>query len=136
MSVAVAGLAKDFLAQRRIAVVGVSGDGAGHGANAVYLRLRERGYAVFAVNPNAKTVEGDPSYPDLRSIPDGVDAVVIGTAPQRAEAIVRDCYASTPEPYRRGSETASRGRCFGARSHPRSPRAAALRRRCRPAPSG
>jgi uncharacterized protein len=82
----------DFLAQRRIAVAGVSRDPARHGANVVYRRLRERGYEVFAVNPNADTVEGDRAYPDLRSIPGGVDGVVIGTAPRRAEAIVRECH--------------------------------------------
>ena len=81
----------DFLAQHRIAVVGVSRKAAGHGANPVYRRLRERGYAVFAVNPNAQTVEGDRAYPSLRAIPGGVDAVVIGTAPDQADAIVREC---------------------------------------------
>jgi predicted CoA-binding protein len=84
--------AREFLAQRRIAVAGVSRRDAGHGANAVYRRLRERGYAVFAVNPAADTVEGDPCYRDLRSIPGGVDAVVIGTTPAAAEAVVRECH--------------------------------------------
>jgi hypothetical protein len=87
-----AGLVSDFLSQRRIAVVGVSRDAARHGANAVYTRLRDRGYSVFAVNPNTEAVEGDRSYPDLRSIPGGVDGVVIATAPHRAEAIARECY--------------------------------------------
>ena len=84
-------LANDFLAQHRIAVVGVSRKSSGHGANMVYRRLRDRGYAVFAVNPNAAKVEGDRAYPDLRSIQGGVDAVVIGTAPEQADAIVREC---------------------------------------------
>lgn len=85
------GPANEFLAQHRIAVVGVSRKPETHGANAVYRRLRERGYTVFAVNPHAATVEGDRAYPDLRSIPGGVDAVVIGTAPKRADGIVREC---------------------------------------------
>ena len=85
------GLANEFLAQHRIAVVGVSRRSESHGANAVYRRLRDRGYTVFAVNPHAATVEGDRAYADLRSIPGGVDAVVIGTAPKRADAIVRAC---------------------------------------------
>lgn len=84
-------LVKDFLAQKRIAVAGVSRRPAAHGANAVYVRLRQRGYQVFAVNPNATTVEGDRSYHDLRSIPGGVDGVVIATAPARAESIAREC---------------------------------------------
>ena len=86
----IAEAAQDFLDQKRIAVTGVSRNPEGHGSNAVYQRLRERGYQVFAVNPNADTVEGDPSYPSLAAIPDGVDAVVIGTSPQHADASMRE----------------------------------------------
>jgi predicted CoA-binding protein len=82
--------AADFLASRRIAVTGVSHAPKGHGSNAVYTRLRERGYEVFAVNPNAEAVEGDRTYPDLAAIPGGVDAVVIGTRPDRAMATVEE----------------------------------------------
>lgn len=81
----------DFLAQPRIAVAGVSREAAGHGGNVVYKRLRDRGYQVFAVNPNADTIEGDTCYRDLRSIPGGVDAVVIATAPDAAESVAREC---------------------------------------------
>lgn len=83
--------ASEFLAQRRIAVTGVSRNPKGHGANVVYQRLKARGYEVFAVNPNADRVEGDPCYPTLASVPEGVDAVVIATRPDRAEATVREC---------------------------------------------
>lgn len=76
--------ALEFLQSRRIAVTGVSHAPQGHGSNAVYRRLKERGYAVFAVNPTVAQVEGDPAYPSLAAIPDGVDAVVIGTRPERA----------------------------------------------------
>jgi len=61
--------AGDFLANRRVPVTGVSGNPQNHGSNVVYKRLRERGYEVFAVNPNADEVEGDRAYHDLRSIP-------------------------------------------------------------------
>jgi predicted CoA-binding protein len=80
-----------FLVNRRIAVTGVSRKPKDHGANTVYKRLRERGYDVFAVNPNTDQVEGDRSYHDLKSIPGGVDAVVIGTAPSRADDTMREC---------------------------------------------
>jgi len=80
-----------FLANRRIAVTGVSRTPANHGSNTVYRRLRDRGYEVFAVNPNAEEVEVDRCYRDLASIPGGVDAVVIGTRPEIAEDTVRDC---------------------------------------------
>ena len=83
--------AEAFLANKRIAVTGVSRTPKDHGSNTVYKRLRDRGYEVFAVNPNADAVEGDPCYLDLKSIPGGVQAVVIGTRPQIAEDTMREC---------------------------------------------
>jgi predicted CoA-binding protein len=83
--------ASAFLTSKRVAVTGVSRDPKSHGANVVYRRLRDRGYQVFAVNPNTTRVEGDQAYPDLRSIPGGVDAVVIGTRPDRADGTIREC---------------------------------------------
>ena len=83
--------AADFLANKRIAVTGVSRKPKEHGSNTVYKRLRDRGYEVFAVNPNADEVEGARCYHDLKSIPGGVDAVVIATAPEWAEGTMREC---------------------------------------------
>ena len=87
----IAEAASDFLAHKRIAVTGVSREPGTHGSNAVYQRLKERGYEVFAVNPNTDVVQGERSYPDLRSIPGGVEAVVIGTRPDRALPTMREC---------------------------------------------
>src|SRR5512146_1287335 len=80
-----------FLANKRVAVTGVSRTPKTHGSNNVYRRLRERGYQVFAVNPNTDQVEGDQCYRDLASIPGGVQAVVIGTRPESAEDTMREC---------------------------------------------
>ena len=82
----------DFLAQKRIAVAGVSRGNSNHAAgNLIYSRLKKTGHQVFPVNPHLQTFEGDRCYPDLRSIPGGVDGVVIVTRPETAERIVRDC---------------------------------------------
>lgn len=81
--------ADQFLAQRRIAVTGVSRTPASHGANVVYKTLRDKGYQVVPINPNAATVEGDPCYADLASVPGGVDAVVIATGPDHADESMR-----------------------------------------------
>jgi len=81
----------EFLGQRRIAVTGVSRTPQDHGANVVYKRLRERGFEVFPINPNADQVEGDAAYADLKSVPGGVDAVVIATSPAHAETTMREC---------------------------------------------
>jgi uncharacterized protein len=83
--------ATEFLAQKRVAVTGVSRTPGSHGSNVVYKRLRERGYDVFAVNPNAEEVEGDPAYRDLHAIPGGVEAVVIGTRPEFAAETMSEC---------------------------------------------
>ena len=83
--------AAEFLRKKRVAVTGVSRSPETHSSNFVYKRLRERGYEVFAVNPNAQEVEGDVAYHDLRSIPGGVDAVVIGTRPEIADETMREC---------------------------------------------
>jgi predicted CoA-binding protein len=82
----------DFLAQKRIAVAGVSRDKRHHPVgNLIYGRLKKTGHEVFPVNPHMATFEGDRCYPDLRSIPGGVDGVVIITRPETTTRIVRDC---------------------------------------------
>jgi hypothetical protein len=82
----------DFLAQKRIAVVGVSRDGGHHPVgNLIYRRLKTTGHDVFAVNPRMQTFEGDPCYANLKSIPGGVDGVMIVTRPEVTEHIVHDC---------------------------------------------
>jgi predicted CoA-binding protein len=83
--------AAEFLANKRVAVTGVSRSSRDHGGNVVYQRLRQRGYQVFAVNPNADQVEGDRCYRDLKSIPGGVAAVVVATRPEATDATLREC---------------------------------------------
>ena len=83
-------LVKDFLAQKKIAVVGVS-DKRETGCNAGYKRFKEAGYTVYAVNPRITTFEGAPCYPDLKSIPDKPDAVFILANPQVTDLIVQQC---------------------------------------------
>lgn len=86
---------EDFLAQKRIAIAGVSRNNDRHpSANLIYRRFKKSGHEAFAVNPNMQQFEGDRCYPNLKSIPGGVDAVVIVTRPQITEQIVRDCKAA------------------------------------------
>jgi predicted CoA-binding protein len=82
----------DFLAQKRIAIAGVSRDNSRHPVgNQIYHRLKNSGRDVFPLNPHMQTFQGDRCYPDLRSIPGGVDGVVIITRPETTERIVREC---------------------------------------------
>jgi predicted CoA-binding protein len=83
-------LVQDFLAQKQIAVVGVS-DKRETGCNAGYRKFKEAGYVVRAVNPRLTTFDGDPCYPDLRSIPHKPDAVFILANPSVTEQIVQQC---------------------------------------------
>jgi uncharacterized protein len=83
----------DFLAQRRIAVAGVSAARETPG-NMIYRKLKTAGYQVFAISPTAESFDGDDCYPDLPSIPGGVDGVVIATRPAATEELVRQCVAA------------------------------------------
>jgi uncharacterized protein len=83
-------LVKDFLAQKKIAVVGVS-DKRETGCNMSYKRFKEGGYQVFAINPRINTFDGDPCYPDLKSLPEKPDAVFILANPKVTDAIVQQC---------------------------------------------
>jgi predicted CoA-binding protein len=83
-------LVQDFLAQKKIAVVGVS-DRRDTGCNAAYHRFKQAGYTVSAVNPRITTFESDPCYPDLNSIPEKPDAVFIFAGPKVSEQIVQQC---------------------------------------------
>ncbi len=83
-------LVKDFLAQKRIAVTGVRRSRQDT-ANLVYRKFKAAGYQVFAVNPNAATFDGDPCYPDLRSLPEPVEAVFIVNRSTISLQIVQQC---------------------------------------------
>ncbi|MBI4751154.1 MAG: CoA-binding protein [Acidobacteria bacterium] len=79
-----------FLSHHAIAVAGVSRDST-QPANAIFRRLKECGHLVFAVNPKAEQVEDGPCYPNLRSLPQPVGAVVIATHPNVSAQVVREC---------------------------------------------
>ena len=86
---------RDFLAQTRVAVVGLSQDPAKpRVADAIYKRLKRDGREMIPVHPRLETFDGDRCFPDLPSVPGGVGAVMIVTRPQVTEQIVRDCRAA------------------------------------------
>jgi len=82
-------IVEDFIAQKKIAVVGVSRKKTKFG-NAIYKELKQKGYNVFPVNPHITTFEGDACYPDLHSLPEKVDAVIINVPPAQTEKVVRE----------------------------------------------
>ena len=83
-------LVQDFLAQEKIAVVGVS-DTRETGCNLAYKNFKENGYQVYAVNPHMSSYDGAACYPDLKSIPEKPDAVFLLTSPKITEELVQQC---------------------------------------------
>ncbi|MDH3267692.1 MAG: CoA-binding protein [Ignavibacteria bacterium] len=80
---------EDFLAQKKVAVVGVSRKKTKFG-NAIYKELKQKNYQVYPINPNMDAFEGNTCYPDLLSLPEKVDAVVINVPPVQTEKVVRE----------------------------------------------
>ncbi|NOY97650.1 MAG: CoA-binding protein [Chloroflexi bacterium] len=81
-------LVQEFLAQKSIAVVGVS-ETRETGCNLNYRKFKDAGYTVYAVNPKIDQFKGDPCYPDLASIPEAPDAVFLMTSPKVAEEVAK-----------------------------------------------
>ena len=80
----------EFLAQKKIAVVGVS-DKRETGCNLAYNKFKENGYQVYPINPRLGEFDGATCYPDLKSIPEKPDAVFILTSPKVTDQIVQEC---------------------------------------------
>jgi len=80
----------EFLRQKHLAVVGVSRD-TRQPANLIYRTLRKAGYSVYAVNPNAESLEGDACYPSLGALPHAVDGAVLATTPEVSDSVVEEC---------------------------------------------
>jgi len=77
----------DFLSQGPWAVAGASSDREKYG-NKVLRAYLQRGLEVYAVNPRASEVEGVPSFPDVASLPAGVQGLSIVTPPKVTEELV------------------------------------------------
>ena len=56
------------------AVIGAT-DSPGKYGGIIYRDLKSRGHRVVAVNPSRTTVDGDPAYPDLASLPERPDLI-------------------------------------------------------------
>jgi len=82
---------KAFLDKRNVfAVVGASRDSQKYG-HQVYRDLKNAGYKVYPVNPNAQEVLSDKCYPSLKELPEKPDVVVTVVPPQVTEQIVKAC---------------------------------------------
>jgi len=85
------GLIKRFLDKRNtFAVVGASKDPEKYGYK-VYRDLKEAGYQVYPVNPNADEILGEKCYPGLGDLPTKPDVVDVVVPPKITEEIVKTC---------------------------------------------
>jgi hypothetical protein len=84
-------LIKAFLNKRNIfAVVGASRDPKKYGYQ-VYKDLKNAGYEVYAVNPNAEEILGDKCYPNLENLPIKPEVVDVVVPPKVTEDVVKAC---------------------------------------------
>jgi len=79
----------DFLAQKTFAIVGVSRDQKKFGT-IVYRDLKKKGFDVIAVNPKMESIDGDPCYPNLASLPKPVGGIIVVVSPERTETVVKE----------------------------------------------
>jgi predicted CoA-binding protein len=80
---------QDFINGKRIAIVGVSRGGKKFG-NSILTELKQRGYQMFVVHPEAKEIQGERCYPNLQALKGQVDGVLISVPPKHATQVLRD----------------------------------------------
>ena len=83
-------LIKDFMAQRRFAVVGATNNTEKYGYQ-IFKNLMNRSYEVYPVNPRLKELDGVECYATINDIPVKVDVVDFVVPPEVTEAVLKDC---------------------------------------------
>ena len=81
---------EDFLAQKRLAIVGLSRDPKNF-SRAVFREMSSRGYDLVPVNPVATEIEGKRCFARVQEIDPPVEGALLMTAPRETEQVVRDC---------------------------------------------
>ena len=87
-------LVNDFLAQKQIAVAGVSTTRDELPANAIVRLLRTRGYEVYPLSPHCTEFDGAPCYPTIQAMPVIPDGVIVVTQPAVTLEVVQQCVAA------------------------------------------
>ncbi len=86
-------LVDDFIAQKILAIVGVSRN-AGKFGNGIFRELTTKGYTLFPIHPEAAVLEGVPAYKSFSDLPEKVGGVIVNIKPQQAESVVRAARAA------------------------------------------
>jgi uncharacterized protein len=80
---------KDFVSTKNIAVVGVSRSGKKFG-NGIATEMKQRGYQIYIVHPEANEIDDQPCYPNLAALQGKAEAVVICVPPKKAIQVLRE----------------------------------------------
>jgi len=80
----------DFLALKRLAVVGVSRDPK-HFSYLLWQELRQRRYEAIPVNPNTAELDGQRCYARVQDIEPPVEGALVMTPSSATAQVVRDC---------------------------------------------
>ncbi len=81
-------LVDGFVSQPVLALAGLSRSG-NKFSNGVFTELKQNGFRVLPVNPQAETIQGERCYPSLSALPEKVEAVLIMTPPAQTAAVVQ-----------------------------------------------
>lgn len=84
---------EDFLAHKRIAMIGVSREPK-HFSVVLFEELCRRGYDVIPVNPKAPSIKGHHCFARVQDIQPPVEAALLMTSPAVTDNVVRDCHAA------------------------------------------
>lgn len=84
---------EDFLAQKRIAMVGISREPHSFSV-ALFEELIRRGYDVIPVNPSTPNVMGRRCFARVQDIQPPVEAALLMTSPAVTDTVVSDCAAA------------------------------------------
>jgi predicted CoA-binding protein len=82
----------EFLAQKTLAIVGVSRGGKKFG-NAILRDLTKLGYRLLPVHPAAAEVDGVRAFPSLAALPEPVGGVIVVVPPAQAQGVVKEAAA-------------------------------------------
>lgn len=81
---------EDFLAQKRIAMVGISRERRSDSA-LIFEELSRRGYDIVPVNPNLQEALGKRCFARVQDIQPPVLAALLMTSPEVTDTVVSDC---------------------------------------------
>ena len=84
---------EEFLAQKRIAMIGISRNREDFSAS-LFRELARRGYDIVPVNPRASEVMGRPCFARVQEIQPPVDGALLMTTPEVTDAVITDCAAA------------------------------------------